>query len=351
MILFERVSSSENRKAIFPPQPREKLYRQSVQRYRPGYQYDEPLSARVLRHKYIYLSIYYRPRNPKNMILANLLKQSGSTMTQNLNRYSSTCSRRARLERTPRTLTLHVYDHCPFCIRVDLFLGWNNIKYNRTIYGYGDMEGPVKLHPHAKKQLPLLQLQSSTGAEIVKPESLDIIQYLQDTATTLTTATVPVARFPVASQCKELKAWEKKHKVAVNDLTRPRILFHPVDFASEEDKKYAIGKYTAKGFSYAHAVAREEEALKECELSLQEFDARFLASNYPTPSSNDDAILSLHGGEPGNLGRYGMDDIIYLPDLRKLTCVKGLKWPKRVRQYVDNGCRHANVETYDDWAI
>ena len=272
------------------------------------------------------------------MILANLLKQSGSTMTQNLNRYSS-------------MLTLHVYDHCPFCIRVDLFLGWNNIKYNRAIYGYGDMEGPVKVHPHAKKQLPVLQLQSSTGAEIVIPESLDIIQYLQDTATTLTTATGPVARFPVASQCKELKAWEKKHKVAVNDLTRPRILFHPVDFASEEDKKYAIGKYTAKGFSYAHAVAREEEALQECELSLQEFDARFLASNYPTPSSNDDAIFSLHGGEPGNLGRYGMDDIIYLPDLRKLTCVKGLKWPKRVRQYVDNGCRHANVETYDDWAI
>ena len=112
----------------------------------------------------------------------------------------------------------------------------------------------------------------------------------------------------------------------MNDLTRPRILFHPLDFATEEDKQYAIGKYTAKGFSYADAVAREEEALKECELSLQEFDARFLANKYPISSSYDgDASLSLHGGEPGkNLGRYGMDDVIYLPDLRKLTCVKGL---------------------------
>ena len=120
MIQFERFSKS---KSNLPPSDHGKLYKPKV--------------SSLLEY---------------DMILANLLKQSGSTMTQNLNRYSS-------------RLTLHVYDHCPFCIRVDLFLGWNSIKYDRVIYGYGDVEGPVRMHPHAKKQLPVLHVEPLTTSQ------------------------------------------------------------------------------------------------------------------------------------------------------------------------------------------
>ena len=34
-------------------------------------------------------------------------------------------------------LVLHLYDHCPFCIRVELVLGWKGIAYERKVYGYG----------------------------------------------------------------------------------------------------------------------------------------------------------------------------------------------------------------------
>ena len=34
-------------------------------------------------------------------------------------------------------LTLHCYDHCPFCVRVYLALGWKRIPYETKVYGYG----------------------------------------------------------------------------------------------------------------------------------------------------------------------------------------------------------------------
>lgn len=40
--------------------------------------------------------------------------------------------------RLPRRLHLVLfrYDHCPFCIRVELLLGWKGISYDRVVYGY-----------------------------------------------------------------------------------------------------------------------------------------------------------------------------------------------------------------------
>ena len=39
---------------------------------------------------------------------------------------------------TNKKLTLHVYDHCPYCVRVELSLGWKGISFERKVYGYGD---------------------------------------------------------------------------------------------------------------------------------------------------------------------------------------------------------------------
>ena len=39
-------------------------------------------------------------------------------------------------EKYPK-LTLHLYEHCPFCVRVQLTLGWKGIPYETKAYGYG----------------------------------------------------------------------------------------------------------------------------------------------------------------------------------------------------------------------
>jgi hypothetical protein len=67
----------------------------------------------------------------------------------------------------PPNYTLHIYDHCPFCLRVELLMGHSGLDYERVVHGYGagapegspgyDREGgPRILTGH--KMLPVLQV-------------------------------------------------------------------------------------------------------------------------------------------------------------------------------------------------
>ena len=40
---------------------------------------------------------------------------------------------------------LQVYDHCPYCIRAELVLGWRDVQYERVVHGYGDTLGSEKV--------------------------------------------------------------------------------------------------------------------------------------------------------------------------------------------------------------
>ena len=66
-----------------------------------------------------------------------------------------------------------VYDHCPFCVRIELLAGALGIEYDRVVYGYGEGADPTKcggtgygVGPVAltgKKMLPVI-----TGAGVPK---------------------------------------------------------------------------------------------------------------------------------------------------------------------------------------
>ena len=226
---------------------------------------------------------------------------------------------------------LHVYDHCPYCIRVELVLGWLNVDYERKVYGYGDMEGPTALT--GKKQLPVLEHSVGCKAGEVNylPESLDIINFL------LSEEDLTKGRTLAAATGRaDLKEWSKeKFKPHERILTRPRMLrMELFDFQAQRDKEYARKKYENGGFDYGKADALNEDSKQKMTVALQQFET-FLHS--------DNTIN-------GN-GEYEMDDVVYLPDLRKLTCVKGLVWPERVKKYVANACGRANVALYESNAI
>lgn len=219
-----------------------------------------------------------------------------------------------------KKMVLHLYDHCPFCIRVELVLGWNNIKYERNLYGYGDIEGPTKII--GKKMLPVLEYYDEKGKKQYLGESLDIIKLL--------TKNNP-GQYKDFSGRKDLKEWKKeKYKPLERILLRPRVLeIGLYDFESEADKAYAMNKYQKQGFDYDVARQKSSESIKQMEKVLQEF-----------------ASL-LKGPHAINAGKdYDYDDINYLPMLRNLTCVKGLKWPAKVRAYVDAGTEKAEVAQY-----
>ena len=53
--------------------------------------------------------------------------------------------RRALATRTARVeYVLHVYDHCPFCNRVEWLLARFGLPYRRVLYGYGAGADPQK---------------------------------------------------------------------------------------------------------------------------------------------------------------------------------------------------------------
>lgn len=39
--------------------------------------------------------------------------------------------------------TLHLYDHCPFCVKVELVMGLLDVGYDRKVWGYGEGAKPV----------------------------------------------------------------------------------------------------------------------------------------------------------------------------------------------------------------
>jgi len=210
---------------------------------------------------------------------------------------------------------LHIYDHCPYCIRVELALAFLGVPYTREIYGYGDFDGPKKLT--GKKMLPVFEYLGNKH-----PESLEIIDLLE--------SNTAHKSIPPRTKRVDLDEWLNDSQEVRQDLKRPRIIKMPIkDWESSEDIRYAKEKYEKKGFNYSDAVARTESLIVKMNEFLEKFSDKLL---YDTYSVNEFG--------------FGMDDIIVLPHLRTLTCVKGLKWPAKLRSYLENSFKDVQADLY-----
>lgn len=91
-------------------------------------------------------------------------------------------------------LKLHLYDHCPYCTRVELVLGWHGRRYERAVYGYADVEGPTALT--GKKVLPVITWRDEDGMEHTLGESLDIIEAASKLVPKVAANNYPIHRDP-----------------------------------------------------------------------------------------------------------------------------------------------------------
>jgi len=253
---------------------------------------------------------------------------------------SNVASAMTMQQQSQSSLRLHVYDHCPFCIRVELALGLKQSPYERIVYGYGDKLGDESKQGcydggnpilTGKKELPVLEKIGPDGnREWLKAESLDIIEWAQ---------TEQSDRFPAKSGREDLTAFfatDGRFKVLQRILSRPRNLkmTQLKDWAREEDRAYAKNKYEKGGWDYAAAEACDGESQVEMNKLLE--DASTLLGS--DTSFYEDGAL-------------GFDDLLYLPELRAVTVAKGVKWPDRLRNYVVSAHSKANVGTYFDQQV
>lgn len=221
--------------------------------------------------------------------------------------------------------TFHGYDHCPFGNRVVFLMDHFGIKYKKVIYGYGsgaipaDCEGEGydgELNPRkltGKKQLPVLEgpgVPCAPGA-VGMPESLEICSFL-------------IGRHGLVVPCASGRADVQGlidyllDKKVMNPLTLTRLTKMPVpDWADPKDISYHFWKHKKKGDLLEFATKEEDaEAIAALNKNLAELPAMM----------KGEGCLNQWG--------WGMDDVILLAWLRRLTCIKGVVFPEAVAAYM-----------------
>jgi len=236
--------------------------------------------------------------------------------------------------------TFHCYDHCPFGNRVAFLMDHFGIKYKKVVYGYGsgalpkDCEGEGydgDLNPRrltGKKQLPVLE---GAGVPIVKPDDIGMAESLE-------ICSFLIGRHQLVCPCatgrpdiKSIESYLLDKKV-MNPLTLTRLTKIPVaDWADPRDISYHLWKHQKKGDILEYSSEEDAEAIKDLNSKLIEFAAMI----------KGDKCLNTWG--------FGMDDVIMLPWLRRLTCIKGVVFPVAVKEYISTV--GAQVEDYTKHAV
>jgi len=216
-----------------------------------------------------------------------------------------------------KPIIFHAYSHCPYCIRVQLVLGWSGLKHSIKTYGYSD-QAVCNFHPEKKKILPVLEY-SPIGEDKVKflSESDQIIDLVQKTCNKL----VPDDEM----YRTQVLQWKDETRETFYELWRPILhslgSFGWTDFATQSDVDYARAKYSTT-MNYEQAISKKDEQVKfmnEALLKLESFIKNDVSKGY----SNCDYLL--------------------VPDLFVLEGVHGIVFPPKVKEYADRSLTDAKV--------
>jgi len=214
---------------------------------------------------------------------------------------------------------LHSYDHCTESIQVELALAFLGVPYKRKVYRFSDTDS---LKPLGKKKLPVLELMGTKTKD-----ALIIIDMLDENTTHRS--------IPPQTKRKDLARWLKNTRSTRGDLSYPRLMNMPVkDWSDAVDVRDAKRKWERKGLYRRDASSRTDELITKVNEMLEYFSDKILYDTYGV-----------------NEFGFGMDDIITLPHLRSLTCVKGIKWPRKVRSYLQNAFDGTIADLYFKHAV
>eukprot|EP00531_Pseudo-nitzschia_arenysensis_P019492 CAMPEP_0116143878 /NCGR_PEP_ID=MMETSP0329-20121206/15684_1 /TAXON_ID=697910 /ORGANISM="Pseudo-nitzschia arenysensis, Strain B593" /LENGTH=330 /DNA_ID=CAMNT_0003639225 /DNA_START=130 /DNA_END=1122 /DNA_ORIENTATION=- len=243
--------------------------------------------------------------------------------------------------------TLYNYDHCPFCVRVRLALGFKNIKHNLVFMSNDDVHTPTSLI--GKKIAPIMEFPSfgSDDEDLIMKESMDIIEFIEnDERFGPTNVLLP------ASGRTDLKAWQNSVKLMLRTLQRPRyvatgllpefqqidsrhafIANHPLPpFDKPEWKE--MEDFSEKLSVYAEAMANDPTCMiEELNAKLVELDDMVYCDTYCTE------------------GGLSLDDIDLWARLRSISIIADVSWPDGLRRYMDNLSELGDVAMYDGLAM
>ncbi|QSX36293.1 glutaredoxin 2 [Shewanella sedimentimangrovi] len=216
-------------------------------------------------------------------------------------------------------MKLFVFEHCPYCVRAMMLVGFKGLKVEKEILQNDDVDARVAMV--GANMVPILQ--KADGSFM--GESLDIVAYLDAIDGKLVLSD--------AEHEEVIKAWQGSVSFYANRLIYPRtVRLGLPEYATQAAIDFYIEKKSALiEMSFDDALAHSADYIANLEPLLSHLE--FIA----LPSERDDSL--------------GYDDILLFPTLRNLTMVAGLEFPHRVRRYIDEVARLTHVRLFDDAAL
>lgn len=216
-------------------------------------------------------------------------------------------------------MKLFVFDHCPFCIKAMMVAGLKKLSIERVYLQNHDVD--ARIEKVGANLVPILQKEDGS----YMAESLDIAAYLDNWDGNPQLAT--------SSQDHNIAAWAEASRPYTSRLLYPRwMMIDLPEFQCQEAKAwFTKNKSAMLEQDFDTAFAQTEENLAKVNASFGLLDWLVLPS------------------ERHNLLSY--DDVNLFPSLRNLTVVKGIQFPPRVRQYIEEVAALTGIALYDDVAV
>lgn len=216
-------------------------------------------------------------------------------------------------------MKLFVFDHCPFCVKAMMIAGLKKADIELVYLQNHDID--ARIEKVGANMVPILQ--KPDGSYMA--ESLDIVKFIDNNDGS------PVLAPEVHQD--ELVQWAEAARDCVPYLLYPRWLKVDLpEFQVEEAKTWFYNKKTPMlSVSFEQAFDDSSHYIELANKALQTLEWVTL----PSERSN----------------QLSYDDIHLFPMLRNLTVVKGLQYPTRVRQYIDEVAALTSVPLYDDVAV
>eukprot|EP00920_Eleutheroschizon_duboscqi_P025172 GHVT01062140.1.p1 GENE.GHVT01062140.1~~GHVT01062140.1.p1 ORF type:complete len:251 (-),score=13.98 GHVT01062140.1:257-1009(-) len=210
---------------------------------------------------------------------------------------------------------LHVYDHCPFCVRARMIFGIKRIKYDIIFMANDDFDGPISMV--GKKMVPILEITNANGEKEVMPESMDIVRRIDNDASIGAGGPALIHK----STCTDIANLIGDIQSKSRRLLYPRFADCEVlgeFFTKEARQTFAVRHPLPAPSDYAENYKNSPQHIQEVNEALVKLESLITS----TTSLNPEGL--------------SYDDIEVWPVLRNLTLVKGLKYGPKTEKYIQH---------------
>lgn len=217
-------------------------------------------------------------------------------------------------------MKLYQYNHCPFCVRVDMVANYKDISHEK-VYLLNDDEETCYRLVNAKK-VPIIELDDGTAFA----ESLDIAHYLDEIGD----------KSKIIRPKQENTHYERilnSVEESMWCLLFPRnIMIGLPEFATRDARDYfQIRKEKLIHRSFEVALKETPQHKKQVEQALEQLH------DLPLPSEHNDTI--------------SWDDVLLYPKLRNLTMVLDMRFPESVKRYLEEVSSATSTHTFFNFEI